>query len=282
MPFRTLISPGALAKCLGEHSAIIIDCRFKLDDTSWGEETFRAAHIPGAVYAHLDRDLSGPKTGANGRHPLPDIATFTATLGRLGVRNGVQVVAYDQDSGMYASRLWWMLRWVGHDLVAVLDGGFAAWIGENRPTEQGQAAIAPNVFTAVPRPEMLVDLPGVVAITTTGSALLLDARAPERYRGESETLDRVAGHIPTARNYFYQQNVDERGAFKSPTDLRSQLSASLGSTPAGRVVCYCGSGVTACHNLLAMEHAGLTGARLYSGSWSEWCADESRPVATGT
>jgi thiosulfate/3-mercaptopyruvate sulfurtransferase len=281
MPFRTLIAPAALAKCIGEHSAIVIDCRFKLDDPGWGSNAFRTSHIPSAVYAHLDRDLSGPKTGTNGRHPLPDIAAFGATLRRLGVRNGVQVVAYDQDSGMYASRLWWMLRWVGHDLVAVLDGGFAAWTAENRPTEQGEAAVTPTVFTPVPRPEMLVDLPGVAAITATGSAILLDARAPQRYRGESETLDRVAGHIPTAKNYFFQQNVDERGVFKSPVDLRSQLNASLGSTPASSVVCYCGSGVTACHNLLAMEHAGLTGARLYPGSWSEWCADESRPVATG-
>jgi thiosulfate/3-mercaptopyruvate sulfurtransferase len=281
MPFKTLITPVALAKCLGEYSAIVIDCRFKLDEPGWGRDAFCASHIPGAVYAHVDRDLSGPKTGKNGRHPLPDIATFAATLGRLGVRNGVQVVAYDQDNGMYASRLWWMLRWVGHDAVAVLDGGFAAWIGENRPTEQGEPAATPSVFTPVPRPEMIVDLPGVAAIATSGSAVLIDARAPQRYRGESETLDPVAGHIPHARNYFFQQNVDERGAFKSPADLRSQLNASLGTTPASSVVCYCGSGVTACHNLLAMEHAGLTGARLYPGSWSEWCADESRGVATG-
>ncbi|HEY7286698.1 MAG TPA: sulfurtransferase [Vicinamibacterales bacterium] len=281
MGFTTLISTSALAKCVGEHSAIAVDCRFKLDDAGWGESAFREAHIPGAVYAHLDRDLSGPKTGTNGRHPLPDIDTFVRTLGRLGVRNGAQVVAYDQDNGMYASRLWWMLRWMGHDAVAVLDGGFAAWIGEHRPTERGEAAATPAAFTAAPRAAMLVDLAGVSGITQTGSALLLDARAPQRYRGETESLDRVAGHIPTAKNYFFQQNIDNRGVFKSPADLRSQLTAAIGSSPAENVVCYCGSGVTACHNLLAMEHAGLTGARLYPGSWSEWCASESRPVATG-
>lgn len=281
MPFTTLTSTSALAKCVGEHSAIVVDCRFKLDDAGWGENAFRAAHIPGAVYAHLDRDLSGRKTGTNGRHPLADIDTFAGTLGRLGVSNGAQVVAYDQDNGMYASRLWWMLRWMGHDAVAVLDGGFAAWIGENRPTEEGEAAARPAVFIPAPRLGMLVDLAGVAEITLKGSALLLDARAPQRYRGETESLDRVAGHIPTARNHFFQQNVDERGVFKSPADLRSQLMAAIGSNPPKNVVCYCGSGVTACHNLLAMEHAGLTGARLYPGSWSEWCADDSRPVATG-
>ena len=281
MPFTTLISPSALAKCSGESNTIVIDCRFKLDAPAWGEDIFREAHIPGAVYAHLDRDLSGAKTGTNGRHPLPDIGAFAATLGRLGVSNRSQVVAYDQDSGIYASRLWWMLRWAGHDAVAVLDGGFGAWLAENRPTERGPAPATPAVFTAAPRPELLVDLAGVARIASTRAALLLDARAPQRFRGETESLDRVAGHIPTARNYFFQQNVDERGVFKSAEDLRTQLTASLGTKRPEQVVCYCGSGVTACHNLLALEHAGLTGARLYAGSWSEWCADDDRAVATG-
>jgi thiosulfate/3-mercaptopyruvate sulfurtransferase len=282
MPFTTLISVSELAKCVETRSAIVIDCRFRLDDPAWGETEFRASHVPGAVYAHLDRDLSGPKNGTNGRHPLPTVPAFAATLGRLGVTNGAQVVAYDQDNGMYASRLWWMLRWVGHDAVAVLDGGFAAWTGEHRPVEDGDVAPQPAVFTASPRPGMLVDVATVSAITSSHDALLLDARAPQRFRGETETLDRVAGHIPTARNYFFQQNVNERGFFRSPDDLRASLQQSLGTTPSREVVCYCGSGVTACHNLLALEHAGLTGARLYAGSWSEWCADDRRPVETGS
>jgi thiosulfate/3-mercaptopyruvate sulfurtransferase len=281
MPFTTLISTSALAKCVDERTAIVIDCRFKLDDPAWGDRVFRASHVPGAVYAHLDRDLSGRKTGTNGRHPLPDIGALASTLGRLGVGNGVQVVAYDQDNGIYASRLWWMLRWVGHDAVAVLDGGFAAWISEQRPVEHGEAAPTPASFVAAPRREMIVDVNGVEAITGSRSALLLDARAPQRYRGETETLDRVAGHIPTASNYFYQQNVDDQGMFRSADDLRAQFGRALGSTSPRDVVCYCGSGVTACHNLLALEHAGLTGARLYPGSWSEWCADDHHPVETG-
>jgi thiosulfate/3-mercaptopyruvate sulfurtransferase len=281
MVFTTLISTSALAKCVDERTAIVIDCRFKLDDPDWGPGTFRTSHIPGAVYAHLDRDLSGRKTGMNGRHPLPDIGSLAATLGRLGVSNGVQVVAYDQDNAIYASRLWWTLRWVGHDAVAVLDGGFAAWVRENRAVEQGDAATQHASFVAAPRPEMIVDLTDVEAIVSSGSALLLDARAPQRYRGETETLDRVAGHIPTASNYFYQQNVDDRGVFRSADDLRSRFAQSLGSTSPRDLVCYCGSGVTACHNLLALEHAGLTGARLYPGSWSEWSADDRRGVETG-
>jgi thiosulfate/3-mercaptopyruvate sulfurtransferase len=282
MPCTTLISVQELAKCVEARSAIVIDCRFRLDDPAWGEAEYRVSHVPGAVYAHLDRDLSGPKNGTNGRHPLPAVPAFAATLGLLGVTNGAQVVAYDQDNGIYASRLWWMLRWVGHDAVAVLDGGFAAWSREHLPVEAGHAVPQATTFNASPRPAMLVDVTAVSAITSSREALLLDARAPQRFRGEAETLDRVAGHIPTAKNYFFQQNVDERGFFRSRDDLRAGLQQSLGPTPPHDVVCYCGSGVTACHNLLALEHAGLTGARLYAGSWSEWCADDRRPVETGS
>ena len=282
MPFTTLISVREVAKCVEARSAIVIDCRFRLDDPAWGEAEYRVSHIPGAVYAHLDRDLSGPKNGTNGRHPLPSASAFAVTLSRLGVTNSAQVVAYDQDNGIYASRLWWMLRWVGHDAVAVLDGGFTAWTGEHRPVEAGDATPHAAAFKASPRPSMLVDVSAVSAITSSHEALLLDARAPQRFRGETESLDRVAGHIPTAKNYFFEQNVNERGFFRSRDDLRASLQQSLGATPPREVVCYCGSGVTACHNLLALEHAGLTGARLYAGSWSEWCADDRRPVETGS
>jgi thiosulfate/3-mercaptopyruvate sulfurtransferase len=280
MAFTTLISTAALALHLDDPAYVLVDCRFKLDDPAWGESQYRTRHIPHAVYAHLDRDLSGEKTGANGRHPLPELATFAATLGRLGIADGVQVVAYDQDNGMFASRLWWMLRWAGHRSAAVLDGGFARWIAEDRPTVGGSESRAPVVFSPQPRGDLLLDVAAVERIAATRSATLVDARAPERYRGEVEPLDRVAGHIPGAVNHFFQQNVDERGGFRSPDDLRTRFRASIGDVRPSDLVCYCGSGVTACHNLLALEHAGLTGARLYAGSWSEWSADATRPIET--
>jgi thiosulfate/3-mercaptopyruvate sulfurtransferase len=233
------------------------------------------------VYAHLDRDLSGPKIGTNGRHPLPEPQTFAGTLGRLGVGPDAQVVAYDQDSGMYASRLWWMLRWLGHDAVAVLDGGFAKWTKEGRATASGSERRAAREFTASPRPQMVVTADRVAASLKTGESTLVDARAPERYRGESEPIDRTPGHIPGAANHFFQWNLDEGGTFRSADDLRERLQRSIGDVPAERLVCYCGSGVTACHNLLAFEHAGLKGAKLYAGSWSEWSSDGSRPVERG-
>ena len=278
MAFRTLISTSALALHLGDDNVAVVDCRFQLTDEAWGEREYVSAHIPGAVYAHLDRDLSGPKTGTNGRHPLPDPVALADTLSRLGIADGVQVVAYDQDNGSFASRLWWMLRWLGHDAVAVLDGGFAKWTAEGRDTRSGAETRAPRTFIAAPRPEMLATADQVAALRADGSWQLVDARAPERFRGDVEPLDKVAGHIPGAANYCYQTNLDADGSFRSPEELRAQLRATLGGHPADRVVCYCGSGVTACHNLLALEHAGLTGARLYAGSWSEWSSDPRRPV----
>ncbi|HEV3056606.1 MAG TPA: sulfurtransferase [Vicinamibacterales bacterium] len=280
MRHTTLVSTDTLAAHLGEPGYVIIDCRFALSDTGWGEEQYRAAHIPGAAYAHLDRDLSGVKTGTNGRHPLPDPATLTATLGRLGVANAAQVVAYDQDNGMFASRLWWLLRWMGHDAVAVLDGGFAKWLREQRPTTAGIETHPPAAFSGSARQEMIVDASAVAG--RSRASTLLDARAPERFRGETEPLDRVAGHIPGARNHFFQENIGEDGTFRSPDDVRARIRAAVGGAAPGDIICYCGSGVTACQNLLAMEHAGLTGARLYPGSWSEWCADVARPVETGS
>ena len=283
MAFTTLISSATLGKHVGEPAWIVADCRFKLDDVDWGEREYAAAHIPGAVYVHLDRDLSAPKTGTNGRHPLPDAATMAATFSRLGISSGSQVVAYDQDNGMYASRLWWMLRYMGHDAVAVLDGGFAKWRSEGRETRAGVESRPPASFSGKPRGEMIVDAPTVASVSAAGSSAtkLLDARAPQRYRGETEPLDRVPGHIPGAANYFFQQNLDANGTFRTPEELRTQIGGVLGGTHAQDVVCYCGSGVTACHNLLAMEHAGLKGAKLYPGSWSEWSSDPARPVEKG-
>jgi len=283
MAFTTLISSAALSMHLGDAAWVVVDCRFKLDDVTWGEREYAAAHIPGAVYADLDHDLSAAKTGTNGRHPLPDAVALASTFSRLGITTGMQVVAYDQDNGMYASRLWWMLRYMGHDAVAVLDGGFAKWIAEGRETRGGGESRFPSAFNGSPRRDMIVDAATVASLigSTPASTRLLDARAPQRFRGESEPLDKVAGHIPGASNYFFQQNLDANGTFRTPEQLRAQLGGVLGDALPRDVVCYCGSGVTACHNLLAMEHAGLKGAKLYAGSWSEWCSDERRAVERG-
>jgi thiosulfate/3-mercaptopyruvate sulfurtransferase len=285
----TLISTQELAARLGDPALVIVDVRHDLaQPDAWGAAEYAKGHVPGAVFAHLDRDLSAPKSGRNGRHPLPDSATCAATFGRLGIDGSKQVVAYDQGSGMVASRLWWMLRSLGHDAVAVLDGGFAAWTREGRPvaTEVPAQASATRATTFTPRAIALitastVDAPALVANLATSSLLLVDARARERYRGDVEPLDPVAGHIPGALNRPYPDNLDATGVFKPAATLNAEFtSLTAGRSPA-EIVHYCGSGVSACHNLLAMEHAGLGGARLYPGSWSEWCADPSHPVAGG-
>src|SRR5262249_32315390 len=237
--------------------------------------------IPGAVYAHLDRDLSGATTGRNGRHPLPDPATMAETLGRLGIDAGTQVIAYDQDSGMFASRLWWLLRWLGHDLAAVLDGGFTRWLTEERSSRSGVETRSRRLLAPQIHPDMVATLTDVEALLGRPGWRLLDARAPERFRGEIEPIDRIPGHIPGAVNHHFKLNLDDTGRFKSDADLRAGLRNAVGDVPSHRVVSYCGSGVTACQNLLALEHAGVPGARLYPGSWSEWASDTSRPVETG-
>ena len=279
MDYRTLISTADLAACLPDPALVVVDCRFDLRDVEWGRETFAAAHIPGARYAHLDRDLSGEKTGRNGRHPLPDPAVFGETLSRLGISNASQVVAYDQDTGSYASRLWWMLRWAGHERAAVLDGGWAKWTAEGRPVSSIPAPPSTARFEVRLRPELVVTLDEVAERQRQG-ALLLDARAPERYLGQSETLDKAAGHIPGAANHFYLHNLNEGGTFMPPAQLAEHLRGATAGASADQIICYCGSGVTACHNLLAMEHAGIRGAKLYPGSWSEYSSDPSRPIAT--
>ena len=279
MAFTTLISTTVLAAHLDD--AVIVDCRSKLDDERWGEQEYTASHIPGALYADLNRDLSGPRSGTNGRHPLPDPHTLARTCGRLGIASGVQVVAYDQDNGSWASRLWWLLRWLGHDTVAVLDGGFAKWIAEGRPTASGAERRAPRDFAGTPRPAMSVDVATVASRVGSRDWKLVDARAPERFRGETEPIDRTPGHIPGAVNHFFGGNLAADKTFRTPEELRARFAPALGNTPSDHVICYCGSGVTACHNLLAMEHAGLGGAKLYVGSWSEWSAYPSRPVERG-
>lgn len=281
MAFTTVIGTSVLAGHLSDPQWVIVDCRFLLNDADWGRHEYLTRHIPGAVYAHLERDLSGELSGQNGRHPLPDPDVLIQTLGGFGVTRGVQVVVYDQDSGAFASRLWWLLRWLGHEDVAVLDGGFAKWLSEQRPTAAGEETRARRSFAGSPRRQMVVDAEEVARLAAREPARLIDARAPERYRGEIEPIDRVAGHIPGAVNDHFMQNVDEHGTFRSPEALRDRLTTAIGGVSPDEIVCYCGSGVTACHNLLALELAGLPGARLYAGSWSEWSSDPSRPVELG-
>jgi thiosulfate/3-mercaptopyruvate sulfurtransferase len=279
--FTTLISTDELAARLDTPDLVLCDVRHDLGKAdTWGEAQYRAGHIPGAVFAHLDRDLSGPKTGTNGRHPLPTPEAAAATFGRLGISPGRQVVAYDQGPGVYAARLWWMLRWLGFDAVAVLDGGFAKWKTEARPLAAEIPRPEPAAF-AIRRVQPTVNASGIMASLPRTTLVILDARAPERFRGETEPLDPVAGHIPGARNRPYTHNLDAAGTFKHPAFLRAEFDRVLDGAAPDLVVHQCGSGVTACHNMLAMEVAGFPATRLYPGSWSEWCADPSRPIATG-
>jgi len=278
MRYRTLVETSALAAHLDDPSLAIVDCRFDLKDTSAGERAYETAHIPGAVYADVDRDLSAPKTGTNGRHPLPEVDIFVATLGRLGIDAGTQVVVYDQDSGGFASRLWWMLRWLGHDDVALLNGGFAKWSAEGRPTKSGVETPPRRVFVPHVQPQMMANATDIEGLVGKSDWRLIDARAPERFRGDVEPIDKVAGHIPGAVNVPFLENLDADGTFKSPADLAERFRNASGSTPTDHLVVYCGSGVTACQNLLALEHAGMHGAKLYPGSWSEWSSDPSRPM----
>jgi thiosulfate/3-mercaptopyruvate sulfurtransferase len=280
-PFTTILASSSLASHLADPQWVVLDCRFTLDDPSAGEREYAESHIPGAVYVHLDRDLSGTKTGQNGRHPLPSIEEMAQRFGALGIDAESQVVAYDQGPGAYASRLWWMLRYLGHDAVAVLDGGFARWAGERRPVRAGLESRDARTLTPRVRREMLVTVDELARRLHEPELRLVDARSSERYRGEVEPIDRVPGHIPGAVNHHYQRNLGPDGGFLGATELRAQLAGVLADTPPGHVITYCGSGVTACHNLLAMEIAGLPGARLYAGSWSEWSADPGRPVEQG-
>lgn len=281
MTHTTLVSAEQTAAHLDDPQWVICDCRHDLANHSAGYKAYRAGHIPGARFLHLDVDLSGPKTGLTGRHPLPHPATFCLRLGALGIGNDTQVVAYDETGGIYASRLWWMLRWVGHDKVAVLDGGWQAWTGAGLPITVAQPAVEPVTFNGKPQTQTAVDSAQVLANLQERKVLVLDARSNDRYRGENETLDPVAGHIPGAANRFFKLNLEADGRFKPPATLKREFGAALDGHPPEAIVHQCGSGVTACHNLLAMEVAGLAGSRLYPGSWSEWVSDRRRPVARG-
>ncbi|NBR26834.1 MAG: sulfurtransferase [Betaproteobacteria bacterium] len=279
--FNLLISADELATHLGDPDWVVFDCRHDLADTAAGARAYAQSHVHGAVHVSLDGDLSGAKNGHNGRHPLPDAASFCALIAERGLRNNMQVVAYDATGGAFAARLWWMLRWVGHERVAVLDGGWNAWLKANLPVEPGSTAITPGNFSGSPR-NITVNVNFVADAIGKPRTRLIDARSPDRFRGENETLDPVGGHIPGATNRFFQNNLGPDGFFKPAAVLKAEFAAMLGEIQSGEVVHQCGSGVTACHNLLAMEIAGLNGSRLYPGSWSEWCSDPQRPVARGS
>jgi len=277
MSGSTLVSTGELATNLAKWR--VLDCRHDLARPDLGEQQYREGHIPGALFAHLERDLSGRKTGKNGRHPLPEPQDFEKWLEKTGLTPTDQAVCYDGANGSMASRLWWMLRWIGHDRVAVLDGGFAKWTKEGRPVTIDVPLFTPFNYPIKVRKDFAVDVRTVER--NLGKSLLLDARAPARYRGEQEPIDPVAGRIPGAKNRFNSENLSAQGTFKSPQELKKELAAALGNRSPSEVIHYCGSGVAACHNLLAMEIAGLKGGKLYAGSWSEWIADAKRPQERG-
>ena len=279
MAFTTLIDAATLASHLDDPSYLIVDCRHTLADFSAGRRMYDEAHLPGAFFADVEHDLSGPKTGANGRHPLPDPQAFAAYLRALGAGPTTQIVAYDAGADMFAARLWFLCRWIGHEAVAVLDGGIGAWTAAGLPvTASPSAPRSPGTLQAAPHGDLVVDASYVLAHLGDGSTTIVDARGADRFAGQNETLDPVAGHIPGARNRPFKANFGDDLRFKPADELRAGFSA-FGSPTS--VIHQCGSGVSAAANLLAMELAGLSGARVYAGSWSEWIADPSRPVETG-
>ena len=278
--FTTLISTAELGEALDRPDVVICDVRHDLLQADWGEAEYAKGHVPGAQFVHVDRDLAAPKTGKNGRHPLPTPEAAAALFSRLGIDDHKKVVAYDQGNGMYAARLWWMLHWLGHDAAAVLDGGLAKWLREGRAVTTEVPKARPSSF-GIRSVTPTVNATGVRSSLNRRTLFLVDARAPARFRGEVEPIDPVAGHIPGAHNRPFTQNLDADGTFKLPAFLRAEFMALLDGASHETVVHQCGSGVSACHNILAMEIAGLPGTRLYPGSWSEWSADPARPIERG-
>ena len=278
--FTTLISPQELYLHLENPNFIIIDTRFDLSKPAWGAEEYAKAHIPGAQYAHLDRDLSGAVTPKTGRHPLPEPEDFIRTASAWGIQSTSQVVVYDTSGGSFACRLWWLLRYYGHTAVAVLDGSLNRWKAENYPNQVGVESRGPAHFRGAPQPGWVVETAEIPRISTDPAYCLLDARTDVRYRGEQEPIDPIAGHIPGAVNYFHGLNLTSEGTFRSKEDLRAVFEKILGPIAPDHMVVYCGSGVTSIHHLLAMEYAGLPGAKLYAGSWSEWIRDSAHPIST--
>lgn len=281
MTYTTLISAEQLAQHIGAPDWVVFDCRFSLADTGAGAKAYRFGHIPGARHADLDRDLSSRITDSTGRHPLPDFKLLSKKLGAWSVSNASQVIVYDDAGGAFAGRMWWLLRCLGHDRVAVLDGGIRQWQKSGYPVTTVLPSVKPAEFRAYLDDSYWLGAGELQNGLAGKTVKLIDARTPERYRGEQEPVDPVAGHVPGALNHPFQMNLQADGRFRSAGQLREQFSAAIGDTPPERIVHMCGSGVTACHNLLAMEVAGLSGSRLYAGSWSEWIRNKNRPVATG-
>lgn len=281
MAYSTLVSAATLAAHLDDPGWVICDCRFSLADAAAGGRGYRAGHIPGARYVHLDADLSSPVRPYTGRHPLPEPRQLAGRMGEWGISGRSQVVVYDDAGGAFAGRLWWLLRGLGHRQVAVLDGGFGHWRRLGLPVTTRLPQVVPAAFRAYPEPGSWLTASEVENGLAAGDVLLIDARAAERFQGRVEPIDPVAGHVPKAVNRPFQQNLDAAGLFLPAAELARQFRALIAGRPAGQVVHMCGSGVTACHNLLAMEAAGLTGSRLYAGSWSEWIVNPNRAVAVG-
>jgi thiosulfate/3-mercaptopyruvate sulfurtransferase len=277
MFLTTLVDVHILARHLDDPDWVVVDCRFTLTDPAAGRRAYDAGHIPGARYAHLNDDLSSAVTRGSGRHPLPEPDQLAQKLGAWGIERGRQVVVYDDTFGAMASRLWWLLRWLGHDAVALLDGGYPRWLRAKLPVTASLPDVRPARFNAQPRNELWVDAETVAAAPVHGT-LVVDARGEERFNGDIEPLDKVAGHIPGAINAPYEDNLDLSGEFMSDDALRDHYVALLAGVAPEKTIMMCGSGVTACHNILALEHAGMPGARLYVGSWSEWITDSRRPV----
>jgi thiosulfate/3-mercaptopyruvate sulfurtransferase len=284
MPLKTLIDADSLRRLLGQPQLAVIDCRFDLTNPAGGLEAYVKGHIPGARYADLNRDLSSPVTAHTGRHPLPAPDVFAARLGELGVGDDTQVVAYDDANSSMAARLWWMLRWLGHEAVAVLDGGFKAWVAAGGAVESGEAATRTARtarFTPRVDPRAVLSTADLERALQAGTHLLVDARAAERFAGSVEPIDPVAGHVPGAVNHPFTANLGADGRFLPAAELERRWRERLAGKNAGQLIAMCGSGVTACHHLLSLEAAGIPGGRLYAGSWSEWIRDPRRPVARG-
>ena len=276
-----LISTTELAAKIGDSNCVIFDCRHDLFDAGKGERLYRNGHIPGAIYANLDTDLSGEKNGSNGRHPLPSPVAFMAFLARNGVTNTSKMIAYDDVGGQFASRLWWLARWIGLTDVSLQDGGISKWVADGHALSRDVPAPKPAALRGHADPLMVLNADEVEAGLKIASTTLIDARAPERYRGEVEPIDPVAGHIAGAKNRFYKENLNADLTMRAPAEIKSAFLSMMNAPKADEVVHQCGSGVTACANIFAMEYAGLTGSKLYAGSWSEWITNPARPIVKG-
>jgi thiosulfate/3-mercaptopyruvate sulfurtransferase len=281
MPYSTLVDATTARAHLSDPGWVFVDCRYVMRDTARGPQDYRASHIAGAVYADLDKDLSGRAVpGLTGRHPLPSPDSIMRVFSSLGIGPETQVIAYDESTGaMAAARLWWLLKWAGHDAVAVLDGGFKAWAAAGMPCAAGTESRAPSKFVAAFRPELVVDAGQVISALNDPGWVVLDARPADRYRGENETMDPVAGHIPGAVSAPYGAALGPDGLFKPTVEIARLYETAMGGKDATHTIIYCGSGVTATHGILACAHAGRGVPLLYSGSWSEWITDRERPTA---